>query len=91
MMARMIVAGAAGHAAHLHWEEASALTNAQIRSKFDGMFLVCVEAESQSPRHADLLPGDAVMTIAGNHPNIDVAHPATTAPATSQQGVCDAA
>lgn len=71
----MIVAGAAGRAAHLHWEAAAGLSNAQIRSQFAGMHWVCVEADRMGPRHADLQPGDAVMTIC----------------AAIQNGVCDAA
>jgi ABC-type glutathione transport system ATPase component len=79
MITQVIVGGAPGRAAHLYADEARGLSNAQIREQFASMYWVCVEAESLGPRHDELLPGDAVMTICG------------ALPATRQQVMFDAA
>lgn len=63
-LAQLIVAGAAGRAVHLLWEDAVGVSNAEIRKQHADKAFVCVEAMRRQCRHYDLLPGDAVMVVA---------------------------
>ena len=70
-LAHMIVRGAYGQAAHVDWEEARSLSNAQIRAHFAGLAVVCVESLCDDSRHLDLQHGDAVMRM---HATTEASH-----------------
>ena len=74
-LAMLIVAGAAGKAAHLQEQDVLGMSNAQNLAQHQAMHLVCVEAQAPQCRHSDLQPGDAVMSIAGQGVR-DAARPA---------------
>lgn len=68
MLMAMIESGAAGKAAVVECDDAHGMTNAQLREAHPDKPMVLVEAHSLQPRHADLAPGDLLMTLSAGAP-----------------------